>query len=527
MERSPSPSAEEHHGNTSKDKKTSKRAAILRVPLVFEQEQRPAQPQPAEKTKPSALEAALANLAAGNQDAARPEAETAEQPTKSKESELVPSETEGSSPEVTSDEAELVESDGDIAAESDQAVIEAATEPGQDAEESYEPLPYWDLKSVDLSGGEVVVHLQGDVPVSERVVPVEATADTLQFTAAEAPVLRPQIEQQHQARAQEQLPLAGSSAVAEVNPRPSETPITPSETAPQAAMPPVEILYQGEAHAPQLVVPNVMSTPRSEQPASKRDVENMAYRAERAGQNRGVFAGLLVGGGYEHFKHKRRERRKDKQLQAQSKQLESARQGYNVGLQEQARLRTEAQVQQTSIESQVGSIERRLGRQLGTEQSKVRTQERIATEPAEQLEIPPEHRLEASAWHTIEVDARTGKPVENPAFQYGQEYHRERAQESALGTQQQGNEGATAAAAPSAVAMSATTPTGDDHANLPPVYIPSATTQRPPTDSTQDVPKGSSATDAKSKSADANPAPLWPWVLALVVVVITLIVVLR
>lgn len=51
---------------------------------------------------------------------------------------------------------------------------------------------------------------------------------------------------------------------------------------------------------------------------------------------------------------------------------------------------------------------------------------RIGTEP---LQPPEGHRLERSAWHTVEVDAHTGNVVEDPSIEYGQEYYRERSHE--------------------------------------------------------------------------------------------------
>ena len=51
---------------------------------------------------------------------------------------------------------------------------------------------------------------------------------------------------------------------------------------------------------------------------------------------------------------------------------------------------------------------------------------------AEQLSkpLPQQHRLEHSAWHTIEVDKKTGRVVEQPVFEYGQEFQREVRQET-------------------------------------------------------------------------------------------------
>jgi len=45
------------------------------------------------------------------------------------------------------------------------------------------------------------------------------------------------------------------------------------------------------------------------------------------------------------------------------------------------------------------------------------------------LHIPPEHRLQKSAWHSIEVD-KSGRAVENPVFAYGHEFMQEQRQEA-------------------------------------------------------------------------------------------------
>lgn len=46
-----------------------------------------------------------------------------------------------------------------------------------------------------------------------------------------------------------------------------------------------------------------------------------------------------------------------------------------------------------------------------------------------QLKLPKGHRIERSAWHNIEVDAHTGRAVENSSIEYGEEYYKERAHE--------------------------------------------------------------------------------------------------
>ena len=50
-------------------------------------------------------------------------------------------------------------------------------------------------------------------------------------------------------------------------------------------------------------------------------------------------------------------------------------------------------------------------------------------EAADEELVTQGNRVETSAWHRIEVDAKTGKVVENPSIEYGEEYKRERSHE--------------------------------------------------------------------------------------------------
>lgn len=47
----------------------------------------------------------------------------------------------------------------------------------------------------------------------------------------------------------------------------------------------------------------------------------------------------------------------------------------------------------------------------------------------EQLRVAEGHRLERSAWHTVEVDAHTGNIADQSSIEYGQEYYKERSHE--------------------------------------------------------------------------------------------------
>jgi hypothetical protein len=54
-------------------------------------------------------------------------------------------------------------------------------------------------------------------------------------------------------------------------------------------------------------------------------------------------------------------------------------------------------------------------------------------EKEEGLQLPPEHRLESSAWHNIEVDKKTGHAAEQPAvITYGEAFKREQRQETLM-----------------------------------------------------------------------------------------------
>jgi hypothetical protein len=57
----------------------------------------------------------------------------------------------------------------------------------------------------------------------------------------------------------------------------------------------------------------------------------------------------------------------------------------------------------------------------------LRPEHQLITE--ETYKVEDGHRVETSAWHRIEIDEKTGKPVENPEVAYGNEFKREQRQE--------------------------------------------------------------------------------------------------
>jgi hypothetical protein len=249
-----------------------------------------------------------------------------------------------------------------------------------------------------------------------------------------------------------------------------------------------------------------------ERPATKQEVEDAVYYATKSGQNRGVLTGLLVAGGDEHFKHKRREKRQEKRFQKQSKQLEQNRADQHFFFDDQAK-------RQMNTEQRFAAAERRFEQHFHPEKQPAKPEQHRLDTP-EQLAIPADHRLETSAWHSIEIDNKTGRAVENPAFTYGKEYYRERAQEA---TPKQQRNAATGEVALVAAAM------GQSDSSNPPAAppigmpnIPLATTQGSPTKAAL---KSGLKSLGSSDSDNSNQGPLWPWLVALVVVVICLIVV--
>ncbi|MBL8121673.1 hypothetical protein JNM87_02915 [Candidatus Saccharibacteria bacterium] len=224
--------------------------------------------------------------------------------------------------------------------------------------------------------------------------------------------------------------------------------------------------------------PNVLS------PAgSGTDAEDIAYRR---GRNRGLVAGLILGGGIEHIHHKRREKRMERTFAAERKeQVKQFDQKLETMRWDQIREKDSEKLRQNEAEkykvtpvaeaSGLGATEaprlksaeavavapvlaaERLGQppaesyrvasevavQAEQERQSAETQRIIAqAEQAEQqlqqeqLEIAQGNRIERSAWHNIEVD-KTGKAVQEGALEYGHEYYQERAHETGPKIKQQ------------------------------------------------------------------------------------------
>jgi len=281
---------------------------------------------------------------------------------------------------------------------------------------------------------------------------------------------------------------------------------------------------------------------------TSREANEQAYYAERTGQNRGLVTGLLVGGAYEHFKHKRREKKTTKEHQEQVRKLQDAQEAQTWAAKEQIQRQGETTRQLQSVEARLAAAEQRpqfqplppaeaarMAERQAKEQLRVQRvpeiqQPQITGQPAEQLAIPPEHRIESSAWHNIEVDTRTGRPVETPAFTYGREYHRERAHESTPLAQRNAAAGEVALAAATGGGAGGISAAGgggaqsDDGAAVSSADIPNASMQGPPNSIRQTPPQPFSAPAPKSSHAVT---PLWPYLVTLAAILICLVVLLH
>ncbi len=428
---------------------------------------------------------------------------------------------------------------------------------------------------------EQILALRGEQSNSESEPEIEQEPT---FDRAEAPVWNTQPEQQHQARADEYGVSSESSAPdaseRSVNAEPEQT--TPAEeaqtpwhTTPEAPRPqshamtaeaepepqaetPVHPAYYNTAPAEAPVQAKIDS---NEQLITQKQHEDEMYYATAAAARHGVLAGGLFFGGLEHFKHRRREKRQAKAMKQQAKNFEKEREQHQFQLAEQEKqvnqkeqqimqlqdaerrnqatgrfsatpeaapsgvrgyeqlAATEKRVESSAASSSEKQFNEQLEKLVPKQPEVVR--KRHETETAEQLEIPAEHHLETSAWHTIEVDTKTGKAVENPTFAYGQEYYRERAKEAIPRTDGQKQ-------AAGEVALVAAAITGDDTSGA-------VSSQAPPPDASRQQKmtpreiimskaKGAVKTGKKAATGKPTSGPLWPWVVAFVAVVVLIII---
>lgn len=197
-------------------------------------------------------------------------------------------------------------------------------------------------------------------------------------------------------------------------------------------------------------------------------------RAERGNTRRerhGFVQGVLLGAIVEHIRHKRREKRMtkahtrevkvtEKEHTANVERLEQSAKREKTTLERQlerlrgetaaspkevdeakryqpkAEQRPEKQIVSASPSERVVPVVARheesaqeAGKRAERVDKKPVAEVRPTDEVEEALQLPPDHKIESSAWHNIEVDKRTGKAVEDPTLVYGEEFKHEQHQE--------------------------------------------------------------------------------------------------
>lgn len=233
---------------------------------------------------------------------------------------------------------------------------------------------------------------------------------------------------------------------------PTRPPFSRSRFAPGSAYtaPPAATTYTAPA------VANTTITPT----AAAGAIEDAEYYAYKRGRNKGLVTGLIVGGGIEHIRHKRREKKMERKFSAerkeQTKKIEDmrwdqVRETDAAAVREAAvaKFKTreyspvatrpepakeryiqpaaEVMKQRAEIQSE---IENKLAAERKESERVLSKAEQVELErQREQLALAQGHHIERSAWHNIEVDTH-GKAVQESSFEYGHEYYKERAHET-------------------------------------------------------------------------------------------------
>lgn len=368
----------------------------------------------------------------------------------------------------------------------------------------------------ELSQGEGLISLEG--PVAEHVVPLhELQSETApaapQLVRSEQEPAAPPITYQVRAEQHDAVSVSAATTAEVPASQPivqEASPVRSTETGPAPQVPeapvaqdvrplePAEVFRQYRQEA-QLRTAEP-AVPVTEGYRARQTVEDELYSAETAARRKGLLAQALKRGGYEQLKHRHHEKKQERLLKKQQ------------------RLAERLQAQQIAAgrapsRSTVASPER--PPQAGVS-PRFAAEQYSGTDPAE-LQVPVDHHLETSAWHTIEIDNKTGRPVENPSFTYGQEYHHERAQE--LGVND-----APAAPAPQATQAHPTDST--------PPSVKRRSQKQMLTDLTdkvksvdyaklrRDATRALHTAAAATKQSMRSDGPIWPLIAGLVIVVV-------
>ncbi|HSX07874.1 MAG TPA: hypothetical protein VLG11_03180 [Candidatus Saccharimonadales bacterium] len=202
-------------------------------------------------------------------------------------------------------------------------------------------------------------------------------------------------------------------------------------------------------------------------------INNKLQYAESAARATGdAVTGLVAGWALARtFKNRRMIRNQERETKKQFAKQERA----NTELTEQnAQLRqrldraestSAASMAQQAMPNRFRPAAGAPGETLGVKPPQAEKQPAPAPEQAEAairqetLETPPEHEVVRSGWHSIELDSKTGKAVENPTgFEYGEAFQRERRSEQLQDKTQDANTPQSMAAAPTGMSYMGTQP---------------------------------------------------------------------
>lgn len=199
---------------------------------------------------------------------------------------------------------------------------------------------------------------------------------------------------------------------------------------------------------------------------SSKDLEEAENLGRRNGTRRGVGAGLLFGWLFGRHGKKKAAREHAKEMKAATteisqlksdQQLATERLSAVKSTQEQLRSKLalaeaeklaekkQLESKQRASETHAETLDKELksakevletsgkNREAFTEAvNSLKNIEKLPEEKAAEeadYQVKKGNRVETSAWHRIEVDAQTGKVVENPSVEYGDEYKSERSHE--------------------------------------------------------------------------------------------------
>ena len=207
--------------------------------------------------------------------------------------------------------------------------------------------------------------------------------------------------------------------------------------------------------------------------AHETELNDAEYYAEKRGKSQGVAAGLFAGWLFGRRGKKKAQKEHVKELKTKNKEINDLKSEQFTAQeriktiqrnQEQLQSNIQAESARASQESakkntEAAMVEKSAASNPSIERSSVGESNAFlvetaataaiagnksrSTEKAKSAETQPENkeitedtyhssegsRVETSAWHRIEIDEKTGKPIESPDVAYGEEFRRERRQE--------------------------------------------------------------------------------------------------